>query len=140
VSSGFCGKENFKRRRKVQLLSAFFFQCWGCALRLKAVCVLVLTRAIETLTCGILMALWAVLELLLTLKGLLQQLLGCWWLSRFRGSSLLGVFVDYYVFWVAWLWVLMPNCSWCHQQVLVPLPQQSLNSEKNRDTAGACES
>jgi len=40
----------------------------------------------------------AVLELLLTLVGLPQQLLGCWWLSRFRSSSLPGVFVDYYVY------------------------------------------
>jgi len=42
------------------------------------VCVLVLTADVETLTCGMLKSAVDVLELLLTLKGLLQQLLGCW--------------------------------------------------------------
>jgi len=37
-----------------------------------------------------------VLKLLLTLKGLSQQLLGCWKWSRFRSSSLPRVYVDYY--------------------------------------------
>ena len=65
-----CGKRNFKRRRKVQLLSAFFYCVDGAV---------------------------AVLKLLLMVKALLQQHLGRLWGGFcFRSSSLPRVYADYF--------------------------------------------